>query len=50
MSQIDHYLKCSETARNASFDQFTRRWPGHYLLVIIPGGDSDPWIWNLKPP
>ena len=43
MAQIDHYSQCNETARNASFDKFTRRWPGHYLLVIIPGGDSDDW-------
>ena len=43
MAQIDHYLICSETARNESLEQFVKRWPGNYLLVIIPGGDSDDW-------
>ena len=43
MSQIDHYSQCKETARNTSLEQFAQRWPGHYLLVIIPGGDSDDW-------
>ncbi len=48
MTQIDHYSKCSETARNASLDQFVERWPGHYLMVIIPGGDSDDWDMEFK--
>jgi hypothetical protein len=48
MTQIDHHLKCSETARNESLEQFVERWPGHYLLVIIPGGDSDDWDMDFQ--
>ena len=48
MSQIDLHLKCSENARNASLEQFVERWPGHYLMVIIPGGDSDDWDMDFQ--
>ena len=48
MPQIDHYSRCSETARNTSIEQFVERWPGHYLLVIIPGGDSDDWDMDFE--
>jgi hypothetical protein len=43
MAQTDHYARCSKDARTAPVGQFTPRWPGHYLLVTIPGSDSDDW-------
>lgn len=41
MTQIDHYQACCDSAARATPDQFAERWPGRYLLVKIPGGDSD---------
>lgn len=43
MAQKDLYRECYETARRGTPDEFARRWAGHYLLVHIPGGDSDDW-------
>jgi len=48
MTQIDHYASCRESARSASLEQFTQRWPGHYLLVTIPGGDHDDWDMDFQ--
>ena len=48
MAQINHYSQCSETARNTSIEQFGERWSGHYLLVIIPGGDGDDWDMDFE--
>jgi len=48
MSQVDHYPECSENARSASLDQFVKRWPGHFLLVNIPGGEEDDWDMDFK--
>ena len=40
----DETLKaCLDLAKSATMAQFVRRWPGHYFLVQIPGGDSDDW-------
>jgi len=43
MAQTDHYARCCEAARTMAREQFVMRWPGHYLLVTIPGGNVDDW-------
>jgi hypothetical protein len=48
MVQIDHYTACCDSAANSTPDQFADRWPGHYLLVTIPGGNSEGWDIGLQ--
>ena len=43
MAQTDHYARCCEDASSLTREEFARRWPGHYLLVTIPGGSVDDW-------
>jgi hypothetical protein len=43
MAPTDHFARCCEDARTAPLEQFARLWPGHYLLVTIPGGDAGDW-------
>jgi hypothetical protein len=43
MAQVDHYRRCSDAARAMPREKFALHWPGHYLLVTIPGGDVDDW-------
>jgi hypothetical protein len=43
MGAIDIHRRCLDSAGSATRDEFGRRWPGRYLLVSIPGGDSDDW-------
>jgi len=43
MAQTDHYKRCCEDATTSTLEQFAQRWPGHYLLVTIPGGNADDW-------
>jgi len=43
MAQTDHYARCCADATTSTLEQFVQRWPGHYLLVTIPGGDADGW-------
>jgi hypothetical protein len=43
MAQEDLHRECYEAAKSATLEEFCQRWTGHYLLVNIPGGDSDEW-------
>jgi len=43
MAQTDHYTRCCEDATTSALEQFVQRWPGHYMLVTIPGGEAEGW-------
>lgn len=48
MAQKDLYRESYDNAKSATPDEFARRWAGHYLLVHIPGGDSDDWDMDFQ--
>ena len=48
MAQTDHYARCGEDASTLTLEEFARRWPGHYLLVTIPGGSVDDWDMDFQ--